>query len=140
MMISALSLTPKRRTSVCRKLYETEKKSVEASTPTPEKIETPSDPRALSQQTVKAVQDFYERDDIIIQAPGRKDVVTMWDDRGKKKMQARYLTMSVNEARALFSEEHPELHIGKSKFADLRPKHVLLSRKVPHNVCMCKRH
>lgn len=43
------------------------------------------------------------------------------------------------ETHALFISEHGSI-IGKSKFADLRPKHVLLSCQLPHNVCMCKYH
>lgn len=30
--------------------------------------------------------------------------------------------------------------IGKSKFAELQPKHVKLSNKLPHNVCLCIYH
>ena len=41
------------------------------------------------------------------------------------------------ETYALFCKEYPN-KIGKSKFAEIRPKHVLLSSKLPHNVCLCK--
>ncbi|CAB3988658.1 Hypothetical predicted protein [Paramuricea clavata] len=43
------------------------------------------------------------------------------------------------ETYALFCKEYPN-KIGKSKFAELRPKHVLLSSKLPHSVCLCKYH
>lgn len=45
----------------------------------------------------------------------------------------------LREAHAIFCNEYGPL-IGKSKFADLRPKHVMLSNKLPHNVCLCKYH
>ena len=58
----------------------------------------------------------------------------------KVKVQSRHLTPSVLEVFALFKGENPNLMIGKSKFADLRPCNVLLSNKLPHNVCLCKYH
>jgi hypothetical protein len=44
------------------------------------------------------------------------------------------------EVYSLFKKEFPEARIKKSKFAALRPSHVLLSNKLPHNVCLCKYH
>ncbi|XP_033122920.1 uncharacterized protein LOC117121731 [Anneissia japonica] len=55
-------------------------------------------------------------------------------------MQARHVTASIKETYALFCEEYSEFNVGKSKFAECRPKHVQLSRKLPHNVCMCRHH
>ena len=46
--------------------------------------------------------------------------------------------MNVSEAYALFREEHPEESVGKSKFASLRPSHVLLSSLMPRNICTCQ--
>ena len=140
MMNMALPNSPKRRKAVCRKLYEKENKEGKQSTSTmPQETSRPH-PLGLSTESVKAVQAFYERDDISRQAPGRKDVVTIWEMEGKRKMQAKHLTSSIKETHALFCLEKPELHVGKSKFAELRPKHVLLSRKLPHNVCLCRYH
>ena len=87
------------------------------------------------------VHNFYERNDISRQAPGRRDVITVREGKGKKgkKIQARHLT-SILETHALFCKEYPDVKVGKSKFAELRPKHVQLSSKLPHNVCLCKYH
>ena len=64
--------------------------------------------------------------------PGKQDVVTIWDDNGDKhKEQKRTLTMTIGEAYSLFVDENPNVTIGKSKFAELRPKEVLLSSKMP---------
>ncbi|KAL0147062.1 hypothetical protein M9458_057586 [Cirrhinus mrigala] len=41
--------------------------------------------------------------------------------------------MSVLEAYRYFKNEHPESFIGKSKFAELRPSHVLWSSDTPRN-------
>ena len=52
----------------------------------------------------------------------------------------RLLHMSINEVYALFTDANPTIKIRKSKFAELRPKHVLLSSQLPRNVCLCKYH
>ena len=55
-------------------------------------------------------------------------------------MQARHLNSPINEVYGMFINMHPDVKIGKSKFAHLRPKHVLLSSKIPQNACLCKYH
>ena len=41
---------------------------------------------------------------------------------------------------ALFQEEYLKVKIGRSRFASLCPADVLLSSKIPLNVCLCKYH
>lgn len=90
---------------------------------------------------VQLVLEFYERDNISCQAPGRKDVKSMRDATGKKQyVPKRHMIMTVLEAYALFKQEYPDVPIKKSKFYNLRPAHVLLSTEMPHNVCVCKYH
>ena len=48
--------------------------------------------------------------------------------------------MTVGETFESFKADHPECTVGVSKFAALRPDHVLLTSKLPHNVCGCKYH
>ena len=87
---------------------------------------------------MRQMMKFYQQDDISRQAPGRKDVINVRDKDGQKvKCQTRHLTSLIMETYALFCKEYLQ---GKSKFAELRPKHVLLSSKLPHNVCLCKYH
>ena len=63
----------------------------------------PSPHNKLSDETIRTVIKFYERDDISRQAPGRKDVVTVRDSDGtKRKMQARHLTSPINEVYGMF--------------------------------------
>ena len=45
--------------------------------------------------------------------------------------------MTIGEAYSLFVDENPNVTIEKSKFAELRPKKVLLSSKMPHDACRC---
>ncbi|KAI6647814.1 hypothetical protein LOD99_8529 [Oopsacas minuta] len=44
------------------------------------------------------------------------------------------------EAYSLWQKEYPDIKIGKSKFAALRPPHVLLTSELPRNVCVCRYH
>lgn len=50
-----------------------------------------------------------------------EDSVTINEDGVKKTYEKRHLTMSILEAYRVFQQEYPEIQIGKSKFAALRP-------------------
>ena len=136
----ALPKTPKRKSAVFRRLF-TEIGDPQPSNSTATVPESQQNQKGLSEATVLMVKAFYERDDISRQAPGRKDSKKILQEDGTRyQVQVRHLTFSILEAYALFKEEYPNVKIGKSKFADLRPKHVLLQNKLPHNVCLCRYH
>ena len=128
----ALPKSPRKKRAVIRKLY------VDNIEPIKDKQNRPT-MSALSPTIVKTVNEFYLRDDISRQAPGRKDVVSVKSTEGKVKFQIRHLMFPLREAHAMFCNENGSV-VGKSKFAELRPKHVMLSNKLPHNVCLCKYH
>lgn len=87
------------------------------------------------------VKSFYQRDSVSRVMPGKADTVAIWDKDGKKTIhQKRHLLFTIGEAYELLKQDHPEVTIGKSKFASLRPPFVLLSSSLPHNVCGCKYH
>ena len=89
----------------------------------------------------QVITQYYTSDSISRVMPGKADVVTIRDANGTKmKLQKRHLFMTVGECYQMFKEEHPECTVGISKFASLRPKNVLLSSDMPHNVCGCKYH
>ena len=48
-------------------------------------------------------------------------------DNKKIKVQKYHRVMSVMEAYRLFKRDNPTVKVGKSKFAKLRPKNVLLT-------------
>ena len=134
----SLPSTPRRRKAVVRRLFLTE---VSDNCPPSTSTTTHTRSTALPTATAQQVHQFYERDDISRQAPGRKDVITVCQEDGSKaKMQTKHLQYSVKEVHRMFSSDYPDVKIGKSSFAKLRPKHVLLSSKLPHNVCLCKYH
>lgn len=85
---------------------------------------------------------FFTRDDISRQAPGKRDTKSVKNaESGKREIfQKRHLTMTVKEAFSLYKNENPGTQVALSKFYDLRPKHVLLSSEMPHNVCVCRYH
>ena len=130
-------LRAKRKKAVCQRLFANMTTGTsDVPKPTPKARAT-----GFSAAKIALVKAFYQRDDISRQAPGRKDIVTVRNKDGSKvEVQSRHLTSSVLEVFALFKEENLNLKIGMSKFADLRPCNVLLSNKLPHNVCLWKYH
>jgi len=50
------------------------------------------------------------------------------------------MLMSLAEAHKLFTTEHADSSVRRSKFCELRPKHVKLFDTLPHNVCVCMYH
>ena len=71
---------------------------------------------------------------------GKRDTIIVWSNGQKKTPQRGNLTINISEVYELFKMEYPDAAIGKSKFASLRPEHVLLSNKIPQNVCVCQNH
>ena len=91
-------------------------------------------------ETLKLVQEFYTRADIVYTMPGMKDEVTLWIDGKKVKERKYYLTMFLREAFRIFIETYPENKIGFSKFCSLRPKNVFLVHETPVDQCKCRVH
>ena len=101
--------------------------------------------KGLNEETVKTVKDYYAKDEISWQAPGRKDRIIIREllstgEKIKKTEQVRYLLMSLKEIYNLFQTENENVSIGFSKFCDLRPQNVKLFDQIPHNVCVCMYH
>ena len=73
--------------------------------------------------------------------PGKKDWVSMKVGGVKEKVQKRQILCTVYEAFLLFKEENPTIKIGFSKFAEERPKNVVLPGSTgTHTVCVCSYH
>jgi hypothetical protein len=83
---------------------------------------------------------FYNRDDISWTNPGKADFIRLDLGEGKAKAeQKKYLHYSLREAYGMFVQENGHL-LSFSTFTRLRPPHVILFGKTPHNVCLCKTH
>ena len=64
---------------------------------------TPKRSAGTSDETVCLIQQFYQRDDISRQAPGKKDVVNVRDENGQKvKFQTRHVTSLIMETYTYF--------------------------------------
>lgn len=96
----------------------------------------------LSDEVKQTVKDFFTRDDISYQAPGKRDTKSIKDTVTNKRInvQKRFLVMSVKEAYQQFIKETGMHQVTKTTFYELRPKHVLLVGDTPHTVCVCKYH
>lgn len=121
----SLPTSPRKRRTILRKLADEFGKY--------EVLTTSSNRHNLSltTETIETVKNFYTRDDISRMAPGKRDVVTIRDKDGKKKLQKRHLYMSIKEAYGVFKVENPNVKIGLTKFRKLRPPNVLVSSQTP---------
>lgn len=90
----------------------------------------------ISESDKKTIKDFYENNDISRIDPTFKNAKT---SQVQIKLR-RHLLFTVSEAFSLFKESHPEIKVGRSTFANLRPDNVKSYRDIPQNVCMCKYH
>ncbi|CAF2260150.1 unnamed protein product, partial [Rotaria magnacalcarata] len=96
--------------------------------------------QSLSTDIKQKINDYYYRDDISYQAPGKRDTITVKENGIKQQLQKRYLLYSLRELHQLFLEENPDIKIGRSLFQDLRPSNVLYKSSTPHNTCVCLYH
>ena len=70
--------------------------------------------------------------------PGKKDSVSMLVNGIKQQVQKRLILFTEYEAFLQFKKCNPEVKIGFSKFAEARPKNVVLPGSAgTHNVCVC---
>ena len=101
----------------------------------------PKPGRPLSEEVISLVRIFYENDKVSRQMPGMKDCVSMKVNGEKQRVQKRMLLCTEYEAFLYFKEEYPNAKIGFSKFAECRPKNIVLpGASGTHSVCVCTYH
>ncbi|CAF1928651.1 unnamed protein product [Rotaria magnacalcarata] len=87
------------------------------------------------------VHNFYVRNDISYQLPGKRDVVVAKEDDGRKiTYQKRILLNSLRENDELFKEENKNVNLSRSSFAELRSVFVILKAALVHRNCLCFYH
>lgn len=87
------------------------------------------------------IYNFYVRDDISYQLPGKRDtVVAKKDDGSKVTYQKRILLNNLRENYELFMEENKTISLSRSSFADLRPPFVVPKAALAHRNCLCLYH
>lgn len=96
----------------------------------------------LDENTVRLVREFYWDDENSRACPGKRDAIRVTEDGQNIQKQRRLLMCNLEEAFALFTKKYPELKIGFSKFAEVRPKEVVLAldKHGTHSVCVCVYH
>ena len=98
--------------------------------------------KPLPESTLEQVRKFYSHDDISWVMPGKKDFVSVRNANGiKVHQQKRLVLCNLREAYHQLKILHPDVKIGFSTFAQLRPKEcVLAGSSGTHSVCVCVVH
>ncbi|CAF4590144.1 unnamed protein product, partial [Rotaria socialis] len=87
----------------------------------------------LANKLNTGVHNFYQRDDISYQLPGKRDTVVVKDDDGKKvTYQKRILINNLRETYEFFKDENKSVDLSRSSFADLRPVFVFSKSALAH--------
>ena len=92
----------------------------------------------LIDSTITLIEKFYCDDEV---SRIKKDFISTAKSGTKQLIQKRLLLSNLKEAYQCFKKEYPEVKVGFSKFAMLRPKNVVLAgASGPHSVCVCTLH
>lgn len=93
--------------------------------------------KPLSQGVIEYVAKYYNRDDVSRQAPGMRDCKKI----DGEFLQKRHMYSNINETYELYRlESDGDMLIGRSKFAELRPRNIFPLEDMPQNVCVCAIH
>ena len=102
--LEALLTSPRKRIAVVKGLAEKVGVKID------DKIDKFIQSDSVHEEIHTMVSDFYFRSDISYTAPGMIDVMTIWDDAGKKKIRRKhYLTMYLREAYVVFEQTHQRI-------------------------------
>ncbi|CAF1442411.1 unnamed protein product [Rotaria sordida] len=96
--------------------------------------------RQLSSKIKNSIILFYGRDDISYQMPGKRDTIIVNDNGNKTTYQKKILLYTIREAYELFLAENPGISVGRTAFAEIRPKHISVKSSMAHRVCICIYH
>ena len=94
----------------------------------------------FTEENKKLITDFYVNTDVVYTMPGMHDEMTVWENGIKSKRRKYYLIMFLKEVYELFKQTYPDMTVGFSKFASLRPANVLLLKDQHPNMCKCEIH
>ena len=77
----------------------------------------------FTEENKKLITDFYVNTDVVYTM---HDEMTVWENGIKSKRRKYYLIMFLKAVYELFKQSYPDITVGFSKFASLRPANVLL--------------
>lgn len=82
----------------------------------------------MSTELKQRVLDFFHEDDVSSLRPGKKEFLSLRDDKGvRTHHQKRLLLGNLRELYCRFKEMYPDAKIGFSTFAELRPKYCVIA-------------
>eukprot|EP00731_Ephydatia_muelleri_P000156 Em0001g156a len=96
--------------------------------------------RTLPADIEEEIKHLYLSDEISRVMPGKKDFISVVQVQGGKRVheQKRLLLCNLWEAYRELKQHHPDITIGFTKFAMLRPREcVLAGASGTHSVCVC---
>lgn len=96
----------------------------------------------LSEETATLIRVFYSDDEVSRACAGKREYVRVDEDGNTTKKQRRLIMCNLREAYTFFKARYPEIKIGFTKFAELRPKECVLAldKHGTHSVCVCEHH
>ncbi|XP_052132748.1 uncharacterized protein LOC127752138 [Frankliniella occidentalis] len=97
--------------------------------------------KRLSFETEKLVTSFYLEPDVSREMAGKKECIVVRGDGGKVTKTKRLVLGNLRDVFKSFCEKYPDIKIGFSKFASLRPQECVLAGSAgTHTVCVCTIH
>ncbi|KAJ8672151.1 hypothetical protein QAD02_003410 [Eretmocerus hayati] len=97
--------------------------------------------KVLNPEVLKLIEDFYTSDDKSRIQPEKNDYVPVLINRERVRIQERLHSCNLKECYQNFKDEHSEVSVGFSRFAEARPPYVILAGATgTHTVCVCKIH
>lgn len=96
---------------------------------------------AISPDVIKSVINFYLRDSVSKQLPGKCDNITLKVNGEKQIVQKRLLMQPLKFLHDMYREEHPLNDIGFTKFTLLRPRECVFPTSArTFSQCLCLIH
>lgn len=98
--------------------------------------------KKIDEETKQIVSDFFNDERNSSTMPGKKDYLSIPNETGKRThIQKKLILSNLKELYKSFQLEYPNIKIGFSTFAVMRPKHcVLAGASGTHTVCVCSTH
>ncbi|CAF1419565.1 unnamed protein product [Rotaria sordida] len=72
--------------------------------------------------------------------PGKHDTIVVNDNGNKTTYQKKILLYTIREAYELFLAENPGISVGRTAFAEIRPKHISVKSSMARRVYICIYH
>ncbi|CAF1550492.1 unnamed protein product [Adineta ricciae] len=88
----------------------------------------------LESAVIDAVKTFFDQDWISRVSSNKSDILLL----KKQSVAKRFMLLTIDEAFEKFKNDFPQYEIGRSKFFELKPRHVYSI--APHDTCCCIYH